>query len=88
MKAHQKVGRQSISGRLKTTLEKWDIDTTTFSAHSTRIASTSEAAAMGVGLQTILKTAGWSKAQNFKKFYHIETDLPENAFAQVILVTR
>ena len=37
---------------------------------------------MGVGLQTILKTAGWSRAENFKKLYRRETDFPENAFAE------
>ena len=85
VKPHQEVGRQTISRWLKSTLELSGIDTSTFSAHSTRMASTSKAAAMGVGLQTILKTAGGSKAQNFKKFYHREIDLPKNAFAEGVL---
>ena len=65
VRPHQEVGRQTISRWLKT-LTMWDIDISVFTA------STSKAAAMGVGLQTTLKTAGWHGAQNFKKFYHRE----------------
>ena len=39
-----------------------------FTGHSTRIASTSKAAWSGVGLGTILKTAGWASAKNFHQF--------------------
>ena len=56
------------------------IDISIFTAHSTRMASTSKAAAMGVGLQTILKTTGWHGAQNFKKFYHREEMPAEKEF--------
>ena len=72
VRLHQEVGRETISRWLKTTLAMTGIDISIFTAYSARMASTSKAAAMGVGLQTILKTAGWHGAQNFKKFYHRE----------------
>ena len=61
------------------------IDISVFTAHSTRMASTSKAAAMGVGLQTILKTAGWHGAQNFKKFYYREAMPAEKEFFEGVL---
>ena len=85
MRPHQEVGRQTISRWLKTTLAMSGIDTSIFTAHSTRMASTSKAAAMGVGLQTILKTAGWHGAQNFKKFYHREAMPAEKEFFEGVL---
>ena len=68
-KPHVSVGRQTISRWLKSVLNKCGIDTTTFSPHSTRMASTSKACSVGVGLTGILKTAGWANAKNFHKFY-------------------
>ena len=40
-----------------------------FTAHSTRAASTSKAATI-VPIQTILKTATWSNAKTFTKYYN------------------
>ena len=45
------------------------IDTATFSAHSTRAASVSADKKKGVPLDTIMSTAGWSNAGNFKAYY-------------------
>ena len=41
-----------------------------FGVHSTRAAATSAAMMKGVPLASILKTAGWSNARSFEKFYH------------------
>ena len=46
-----------------------DVDTTIFTAHSVRGASTSEAANMGVTTMDILKPADWSSESVFQKFY-------------------
>ena len=45
------------------------LDITIFTGHSTRMAATSKANNIGVGLHTILATAGWNSESNFKKFY-------------------
>ena len=46
------------------------VDVNIFSPHSTRAASTSKANRSGtVRLGTILKTAGWTNARTFAKFY-------------------
>ena len=68
-KPHKHIQRQTISRWLKCLLHLADIDTDTFSGHSTRHASTSKAQHQGVGLDCILKTACWSSDTNFKKFY-------------------
>ena len=47
-----------------------DIDTNTFSAHSTRGASTSKAKQVGVSALGILKAANWSSTSTFCRFYH------------------
>ena len=85
VKPHHAVGRQTISRWLKTILNMSGIDTSIFKAHSTRMASTSKASNMGVGLETILKTAGWSGAQNFKKFYQREVQPSGKSFADGVL---
>ena len=85
VRPHQEVGRQTTSRWLNTTPEMSGIDTSIFTANSTRMASTSKAAAMGVDLQTILKTAGWQGAQSFKKFHHREDVPAEKEFFEGVL---
>ena len=45
------------------------MDTSIFSAHSTRAASTTDAKGMHVPLSTIMRTAGWSTTSTFSKYY-------------------
>ena len=45
------------------------IDISHFKAHSTRAASTSVAARLGVSTAQFLLTADWSSASTFSKFY-------------------
>ena len=59
----------SVARWLKLVLASSGIDTSIFSAHSTRGASTSAASLAGVTTQQILSTADWSTANVFKKFY-------------------
>ena len=61
---------------VKTVLKRSGIDTSEFSCHSTRAASTSCAKAAGLNLQHIMQSAGWSNTSTFAKFYdkHIETE--------------
>lgn len=69
-KPHAIVGSQTISRWIKSTLDECGIDVSVFSAHSTRHASTSRARRLGLSVDTIRKTAGWSgTSSTFAKFY-------------------
>ena len=59
-------------------LGKAGIDTSIFSAHSTRSASTSCAKAEQISLDTTMKSAGWSNESTFQKFYNVPIVSREN----------
>lgn len=62
---------QTLSRWVKTVLKNSGVDTTIFSTHSTRHAATSAAARLGVNIDTIRNTAGWTRSsQVFNKFYN------------------
>lgn len=70
-KPHKVVGTQTLSRWIKQTLSECGVDTSVFSAHSTRHAASSRAHSLGVSLDVIRKTAGWSRnSMTFAKFYH------------------
>lgn len=70
-KPYKKVGTQSLSRWLKTVMSDSGVDTSMFTAHSTRHASTSAALADGVDIETIRKAAGWSpSSETFARFYN------------------
>ena len=89
----KEVCTATISRWLKEALSNAGIDTSVFKAHSVRAASTSAAADGGVPIDTILRTAGWTNAGTFAKFYHRSTHShsdsgrDENAFANSVLAT-
>lgn len=65
------VGSQTLSRWIKETLKDSGIDVNVFTAHSTRHAATSAAHNLGVSLDLIRRTAGWSGSSNtFYKFYN------------------
>ena len=61
------------------------INTAIFKPHSTKAASTSKASKKGVPLGHILKTAGWSRASTFARFYNKPVTTEDNSFAQAVL---
>lgn len=67
---HKGVSRDTISRWTKSGLKSAGIDTSQFTAHSTRAASSSKAKERDVPLDVILATAGWGSAATFHKFYH------------------
>lgn len=70
-KPHKPVSTNTISRWIKNMLSISGIDTSIFSAHSTRHAATSAAHRAGVNIDTIRKTAGWSGSSNvFARYYH------------------
>lgn len=84
-KPHHKASVQTISRWVKTVLKDSGIDTSQFTGHSTRHASTSAAYRVGANIETIRKAAGWSsKSDVFAKFYNKPIFTEEN-FAETIL---
>jgi integrase len=62
---------QTISNWLKKVLDFAGIDINQFSSHSYRHSSTSKALSLGVSLDSIFKSAGWSEnSKVFAKFYN------------------
>ena len=70
IKPYHKVSTDTIARWIKTVLHLAGIDTSIFKAHSTRSASTSAATKLGVPLQDIMSSAGWSSNSTFGKFYN------------------
>ena len=66
------VTSATIGRWLKRVMTSAGINTHVFKPHSSRSASTSAAARAGLSVQDILRTAGWSNAGTFEKFYHKE----------------
>ena len=77
----------TIAGWIKTILERAGIDTGVWTAHSTRGASTSKVASMGLSLDVVLTTACWKRVGTFKKFYKkpIEKEIDREKFTQTVL---
>ena len=86
-KPYLAVSRDSISRWLKLVLKASGIDTNVFGGHSTRMASTSKAKTQGVGLSSIITTAGWNTTTNFYKYYlrNVEPENHRQAFAEAVL---
>ena len=62
------VAKQTFARWVKEVLARSSVDTTKYTAHSARAASSAEAKA-GVSLKTILKAAGWCNEKAFTRFY-------------------
>lgn len=72
-KPYKKLTSQTLSHWIKDTLNKSGINTSIFTAHSTRHAATSIANKLGVNIDVIRKTAGWSQSSaTFARFYNKE----------------
>ncbi|XP_047990085.1 uncharacterized protein LOC125229321 isoform X1 [Leguminivora glycinivorella] len=84
---HSKLSSQRLSHWIKDTLKQSGLDTTIFGAHSTRHAATSRANSLGINLDVIRKTAGWTPSSSvFAKFYNREIAVDhKNQFAQAVL---
>ena len=63
------VGTQTIARWTRTTMQCAGVDVTMFKAHSTRGASASSLAKMGIPLDVILKKGSWSHESTFRHFY-------------------
>ena len=82
-KPYRRVTKGTLAKWIKNVLKCAGIDTSIFSPHSTRSASTSVACGK-IPIDTVLRTAGWKKDCTFRKFY--KRDVTNNAaFANSIL---
>jgi len=85
-KPHKAVTSQTMSRWIKQGLKECGVDTTVFSAHSTRHASTSRAAEKGVALDLINRAAGWTgESRVFASFYNRPMLDPEDFTKAVLL---
>ena len=82
-KRHKAVSLDTVSRWIKTTLVDAGIDTSKYSAHSTRSASTSAAKGNSISIATIMKSAGWSQESTFTKFYNKPVEPRENFGAEL-----
>lgn len=75
---------QTLSRWTKQVMKASGVDVAVFSAHSARHAATSAAAAAGVSVDAIRKTAGWTKtSQTFAKYYNRPV-IDSNNFAKSV----
>ena len=66
---HGRVSKATVSRWTKTMLIRAGIDMKIFTPHSMLAASTSKASRACVPLETIMKTAGWSRSSTFRVYY-------------------
>lgn len=86
---HSAVSSQTLSRWIRSTLHDSGVPAAAFGAHSARHAATSRAHQLGVSLDVIRRTAGWSGSSNtFFKFYNrpLNTDCSnDESFARAII---
>ena len=68
-KPHHPITKDTLARWLRDILNKSEVDTELFSAHSTRSASMSAAARCGLPVNAIMNAAGWSAVSTFTRFY-------------------
>jgi len=85
-KPHKAVSSQTIGRWIRLSLKECGINTSFFSAHSTRHASTSQAASKGVSTDIIKRATGWTgESQVFANFYNRPFLNPE--FSNAVLLS-
>ena len=85
VRPHTPVSLQRIANWLKIVLKEAGIDTSVFSAHSTRGASATAAAKQGIPFSVIMKTADWARESTFRRFYYRPDQDTDPAYAQAVL---
>ena len=83
---HHAVSSSTISRWIKTSLQEAGIDTSVYSAHSTRAASTT-AAAKTLDVSVILQAANWTNERTFGRYYQrpVEQEKASTAFGLAVL---
>ena len=70
---HAPVATSSVSRWIKQGLELANIDTSIFSGHATRSASSTKAKLSGLSVSDILKRGHWTNESTFQKIYNKST---------------
>ena len=83
VKPHKGVKPCTVGRWLKCVLQQAGIDTSIFTAHSTRGASCSKAYTQGSSVSDILQMANWSNVSTFKKFY--QREITPSTFSDLVL---
>ena len=78
---HKAISSQTLSRWLRTNLNRAGVSKE-YTGHSTRSASTSEAAKSDLPIEIILEATDWSSANVFKNHYYKQ---PEGTFANTVL---
>ena len=79
-KPHAGISRSTLRRWTQTTMQRAGIDTSVYSAHSTRSAATSFADKRKVPLADILASAGWKSSSTFARHYN--KPVKDNATAE------
>ena len=85
LKPYKPVARDTVSRWVKKVLQLAGIDITKYSAHSCRAASTSNVKVKGLNIAEIMKSAGWSTASTFARFYDKPVPNTSANFGSVLL---
>ena len=72
-KRYRPVHVDTVSRWINSALKRAGVNTNIFTAHSTRSASTS-AAIKQIGLETIMKSAGWHSDRTFRRFLNFPVE--------------
>lgn len=67
---HRAVTASTIGRWLKTVLGNVGVDTSKFTAHSTRSAASSKYKTLGASVSEIMKCGNWSSSSTWQRFYH------------------
>ena len=82
---HQAVTKPTVAKWMVDMIRKAGVDVSTYTSHSTRGASTSKAASLGVPIDTIVKQGNWSNKSVFEKFYYKPIDEEGRHFQETVL---
>ena len=85
VKPFKPVARDTVSRWVKQVLQSAGIDITKYSAHSCRAASTSNVKVKGLNIAEIMRSAGWSTASTFARFYDKPVSNTSANFGSVLL---
>ena len=85
VKPFKPVSKATLSRWIKEVLKSAGIDTEKYGPHSTRAASTSKCRSKGLQMDEIMKTAGWTNAGTFAKYYGKPVESPKQNFGKTLL---
>ena len=83
VKPYKAVTRDTLARWIRTVMCAAGVDTDLFKAHSVRSASVSKAKACHVPIDDIMRKAGWSNVETFRKYYDKEVVVEK--FAEAVL---